>query len=216
MKTFREICDSHDCDKTTYHAYDQVYPLFLEPRRQDPLRLLEIGVDEGKSLSVWREYLPAATIIAADILDKQGLGADEFHQVDQSSERDLRALADRVAPLDVIIDDGSHLVPHQVLTFEVLFSTALAPGGVYVIEDVECSYWAAGSPLYGYLTGGETIFDYFRDVHDVVNAHFSRRSNERALRSVSFFQNAIVIQKQTLEDQAKAQRPYRFAGFLPG
>ena len=38
--------------------------------------------------------------------------------------------------LDVIIDDGSHQPEHQMLTASIL-RWHLAPGGVYVIEDVQ-------------------------------------------------------------------------------
>ena len=52
---------------------------------------------------------------------------------------------------DIIIDDGSHLPWHQLLTFEIMFETWLKPGGLYVIEDVETSYWDGTNPrIYGY------------------------------------------------------------------
>ena len=52
---------------------------------------------------------------------------------------------------DIIVDDGSHLPWHQLFTFEIMFETWLKPGGLYVIEDVETSYWDGTNPrIYGY------------------------------------------------------------------
>lgn len=46
-------------------------------------------------------------------------------------------------PFDVIVDDGSHIVHHQMLSFEYLFLNALKPGGLYVIEDLQTSFHPA-------------------------------------------------------------------------
>ncbi len=52
---------------------------------------------------------------------------------------------------DIIVDDGSHVPWHQLLTFEIMFETWLKPGGLYIIEDVETSYWDGTNPrIYGY------------------------------------------------------------------
>ncbi len=45
---------------------------------------------------------------------------------------------------DVVIDDGSHQSADIISSFETLFPT-LAEGGLYVIEDLHCSY----NPDYG-------------------------------------------------------------------
>ena len=36
---------------------------------------------------------------------------------------------------DVIIDDGSHLIDHQIKSFNIL-KEKMKPGGIYIIEDV--------------------------------------------------------------------------------
>ena len=52
---------------------------------------------------------------------------------------------------DIIVDDGSHVPWHQLFTFEIMFDTWLKPGGLYIIEDVETSYWDGSHPkIYGY------------------------------------------------------------------
>lgn len=74
---------------------------------------------------------------------------------DQSSCTDLQGLVSRIATkIDVIIDDGSHHPHHQLRSFLYLFPH-LPPGGIYVIEDVETSYWdKQGASVYGYPLQG--------------------------------------------------------------
>ena len=41
--------------QVTHHGYDRFYPLFLEPHRETPAKLLEIGHEE-ESYKMWAEY----------------------------------------------------------------------------------------------------------------------------------------------------------------
>jgi len=54
----------------------------------------------------------------------------------------LRRLIDEcdLAPLDIVIDDASHLYRLSRRSFELLFPR-LRPGGLYVLEDWSWSYW---------------------------------------------------------------------------
>ena len=49
---------------------------------------------------------------------------------------------------DIILDDGSHDIAHQQLTFGKLFQLVKA-GGIYIIEDLGSSYFSLGAVLYG-------------------------------------------------------------------
>lgn len=79
---------------------------------------------------------------------------------DASSQQDLKRamLESGNRPFDVIIDDGSHINDHQVMGIEYLFQDWIAPGGLYIIEDIEsaCFDWPAnvGKPERGPGTGG--------------------------------------------------------------
>ena len=55
---------------------------------------------------------------------------------------------------DVVIDDGSHYPPHQLVSFEALWGS-VAPGGLYFIEDIETSYWRKNTMLYGNICDGQ-------------------------------------------------------------
>jgi predicted O-methyltransferase YrrM len=67
------------------------------------------------------------------------LGVDQT-DADRLREVVERRLAD--APLDLVVDDASHLYEPTVRSFEVLFPL-LAPGGRYIIEDWNAALYAA-------------------------------------------------------------------------
>ena len=155
MGDFAMLGRKHGTDKVTHHGYHRFYPRFLEHYRALPpgSAMLEIGVDQEHSLHTWLEYFPNAFVYGVDIsLNREG---DRFQifKADQSRHADMRRIVERELrhPLFFIIDDGSHIPEHQVSCFDYLFRSALLPGGCYIVEDVETSYWTRGG-LYGYTT----------------------------------------------------------------
>lgn len=149
------LAERYNSDKGE-HGYGPFYEGLLADRRQDPLTILELGVggfdrpDDpewgGGSLRMWKHYFPHASIWGLDILDKSGVAEDRITIV-RGSQVDadlLRSLSRQVGPFDLIVDDASHIPALTVQSFEILFPM-LAPGGVYVIEDLCTSYW----PLWG-------------------------------------------------------------------
>ena len=48
-------------------------------------------------------------------------------------------LVESVPPIDIVIDDGSHVGRMQLETFQSLWPR-LAPGGVYIVEDMVLAY----------------------------------------------------------------------------
>lgn len=77
-----------------------------------------------------------------DIFDKSPLTRPRMRtvQCDQSDHASLTEVARGIGELDVIIDDGSHVSEDTITSFRTLFPL-LKPGGVYVVEDVQTSYW---------------------------------------------------------------------------
>jgi demethylmacrocin O-methyltransferase len=132
----------YDIDKgPERHDYADRYRSFLRPFRSEAITLLEIGILKGGSLRLWRRFLPKARIVGIDLeLPDLDLPGVEMHRGDQSDEEFLESLISRYGGFDVVIDDGSHVGTHVRTSFRVLFP-ALRPGGWYVIEDLETSYW---------------------------------------------------------------------------
>jgi hypothetical protein len=138
----------HETDKWGGHWYTQHYQAHFHRLRKRRLNLLEIGVGGygdpragGESLRMWKDYFPKANIYGIDIFDKSGLQEPRI-RIFQGSQADpdfLRWVASQIGRLDIVIDDGSHLNEHMVISFQTLFPL-LAEGGFYAIEDLHAAY----------------------------------------------------------------------------
>ena len=124
------------------HDYTTEYHEILKDR--DVRKVLEVGIGEKKfsapSLRMWAEYFPSAEIYGCDIDSSVFIDDNPrihcFH-CDQSNTMSLNQVG-RITGgnLDLIVDDGSHRIEHQKLTFTMLFPL-LNKGGVYIIEDID-------------------------------------------------------------------------------
>lgn len=119
------------------------YERHFEPLRDKTIKVLEIGVFGGWSLRLWRDYFPKGDIHGLDInpecVDQcKNETRITVHVGDQSDTEVLVKLLDS-GPFDIIIDDGSHYVPHMITSFSWLWEN-LNPGGFYVWEDMGLSY----------------------------------------------------------------------------
>lgn len=141
------------------HTYTPQYHALLSPLRNNTKLLLEIGVGNiplmkgltsnnykpGASLCMWRDYFSNAQIIGCDILP-QVMFTDKnitTFVTDQSNVKSLESLISNVKKFeefaDIIVDDGSHIENHQVISFKTLWKL-VKPNGIYIIEDI-CVTW---------------------------------------------------------------------------
>jgi hypothetical protein len=120
------------------HNYLPYYWMHFRDIREQVKRVCEIGLQNDSSIRMWEEFFPNAEIYGIDIDPNcQSFEGDRRRVFigDQGDPRFLsECLSEMEGPLDVVIDDGSHLVQHQLGSFEVLFPS-LSRHGIYVIED---------------------------------------------------------------------------------
>jgi hypothetical protein len=168
-----ELCRlalQHDTDKGT--TYTQVYDRWLAHVREQRLRMLEIGLYNGGSFRMWRDYLPNAVLHGIDIDARTLAYQDEVpnSQVRLVDQGDAAALERFVAELggnyDFILDDGGHTMVQQIVSFEVLWPQVM-PGGIYAIEDLGTSYFREyGGEDLGHPA---TAVAYAKELVDAVN-----------------------------------------------
>ena len=122
-------------DWGTAHGYTKIYERFLADRRQEPLRLLELGVWKGASLQMWESYLPRAEIIGVEIDSEIVSLPLERARVKFGDAKDPNFIEQVInefsgAEVDVIVDDASHMLEDQIRSFEFLFPH-LSDNGIY-------------------------------------------------------------------------------------
>lgn len=145
-----ELGLKHGTDKASDgHDYLNVYEEFLAPYRNSARAIMEIGVREGPSVRLWRDYFTRAQVIGVDVKEECRAHADERIAIEignQGDPRFVRQLMKTYKP-DIVMDDGSHIWKHQIDTFRVVFPL-LNPGGLFVCEDLHTSRINA-FPKYG-------------------------------------------------------------------
>ena len=124
--------------------YFEIYERFLSPiRRSNPV-VVEIGVQLGGSVEMWRDYFgPATRIFGIDINPEAKQQEDIVTRVfvgDQQDRAFLRSVLRETGAPDVVIDDGGHTANQQITAFEELYP-ALSENGLYFVEDTHTSLW---------------------------------------------------------------------------
>ncbi len=160
------------------HDYARHYAKHFDPIRDKCISLLEIGVDEGKSINTWLEYFPKATICGIDDIAR-GYPVDPrytFVHGDQADEGFLIHFGSKHgSDWDIIIDDGGHHNREIILSFMHLWPL-VRPGGLYCIEDLGVHYIHPNRHLFGlpphlvHTVGGyPTALEWLRSLIDEMN-----------------------------------------------
>lgn len=123
-------------------SYCDIYDRYLNSIRHRVKTFVEIGVKEGQSLRMFESYFPNATIYGIDIdpaCKQYETDRIKIFIGDQNDDAFLDHLKTTLGPIDVLLDDGSHITSHQLKTFSVLYPS-IARGGFYIVEDLRNSY----------------------------------------------------------------------------
>lgn len=149
------------------NEYDQIF----HKLRDKPLKILEIGVQNGGSLEIWCEYFNnAAVVVGCDINpDCSILTYDDRRIKLVIGDANTDEIEDKIRNIsekfDLIVDDGSHKSSDIVKTFS-RYLPILADGGLFIVEDLHCSYWEGfgGGLYYPYSS-----IAFFKKLIDVIN-----------------------------------------------
>ena len=182
-------------------GFIQLYEKYFTPLRDSKINILEIGVDNGDSLRIWREFFSKANICGIDI-DKKNFRINNTNilQGDQSDLNFLKSLVSKYKKFDIIIDDGSHQAKHIIASFNYLFNY-LSDNGLYVIEDLQTSY----IPRYGgsriNLKKKKSSMNFIKSLTDSINYEknnrpfFKKNKFDGLIKSINFHQNIVFIYK---------------------
>ena len=159
---------------TTY--FDSYDHFFCEYRNQT-ITFVEIGVLDGGSLFMWRDYFsPNSRIIGVDLnpeakkMEKHGF---EIFIGSQSDENFWKSFVKKVGGIDIVLDDGGHSYSQQIITTECLLEN-INDNGLILIEDTHTSYMSHfGDRQYSFI-------EYVKHIIDNINMRFGDLPKETA------------------------------------
>lgn len=185
--------------------YFEIYDRHFSRFRDREIVIMEIGVFQGGSLQMWKNYFgPKAKIIGVDINPDCKQLEEENIQIFIGSQSDrafLRELKRQVPKVDILLDDGGHTMKQQIVSFEELFSH-IKDDGVYLCEDLHTSYWLRFGG--GHKRMGSFI-EFSKNYIDKINAWHSEESSlkvdefTRSAASMHYYDSILVIEKQPKE-----------------
>ena len=184
-----------------WHHYIPLYDRYFSKFRGTAVRFLEIGVNHGGSLQLWRKYFGNdAKIFGIDINPDCARYDGQSGQVRIGSQADpefLSEVVDEMGGVDLILDDGSHRMKHIEASLMALYPR-LSPGGAYVIEDLHTAYF----PKYGGGYRAKTsFFNLLRRMVDDMHHWYHRKglrfpAMEGAFAGFHIHDSMVVIEKE--------------------
>jgi len=155
-----------------FEAYHNHFKRFRN--REGGVTLLEIGVQSGGSISMWRKYFGESfTYIGLDINPEVQRfdNADwiHIHIGDSGDATFLQKIRDLYPDgVDILLDDGGHTMSQQINNFQTM-TDFVKPDGLFVCEDLATS-WSGG---YGGIRNGNSGSKDFVDKTMIGRIHHS-------------------------------------------
>jgi len=189
-----------------WQHYFDIYDRHFSRFRNKKVTILEIGVFKGGSLEMWRKYFGEnCEIIGIDINPLCKRFENSFIKIFIGSQDDRNFLQDlkkQIPKVDILIDDGGHMMDHLRITFDELYDW-VAEDGVYLAEDLHTCYWP------GYEGGyrrSNSFIEYSKKLIDQLNAWHSQQKRfrvsdfTRTTHSIHFYDSIVVFEKARIEE----------------
>ncbi|MBV8634135.1 MAG: class I SAM-dependent methyltransferase [Burkholderiaceae bacterium] len=197
----------------------EIYERYLEKFRGKPCTYLEIGIQNGGSLEVMREYLgDQARIVGADIDPNCAQMRDKGFEVyigDQADVGFISNMSNDIGTYDIIIDDGGHVADQEIFSFLWLWPR-LNNGGIYIVEDLHTNFWEA---RFQYSRIGINFYDFAKGLIEKMSLwHLDPRLHSRyrqpyadregrvdianfaanSIFGIHFYDSVVVIEKRQM------------------
>ncbi|KAL6891995.1 hypothetical protein GGI43DRAFT_387232 [Trichoderma evansii] len=208
---FEQIARKYGTDKVTTHKYQFMYDKYLLGIRDGQLKVLEIGLGcnmdygPGASYYTWLEYFSHVNLY---FIEYDGQCANKYQDKTANAhvfigdQADTLFLAKFFAEattdglFDIIIDDGGHTMDQQITSLEFLWK-AVKPGGLYVIEDLQTSYWESfGGSSLGKSSSKETTITYLYQLVDDLMIGKNAKQISHDLLSIDCMAEICALRKK--------------------
>ena len=171
MKSIKDLYQKHRgkvSDK--WSIYLDVYEEKLNQFQKLPIKLFEIGILNGGSLEIFSKYFSNAKLILGCDIDPKCKNLQYRESnikviVGDVNAESTKNEVNKFDKFDLIVDDGSHNSDDIVKTFCNYFNH-LKDGGLFIIEDLHCSYWREHK---GGLFYPISSINFFKKLVDIIN-----------------------------------------------
>lgn len=158
---------------------------------------------------MWRDYFgPGCQIIGIDINPKSKQHEADSIEVFIGSQDDpavIDAIFAKYPKVDIVLDDGSHMMKHMIDSFKLMYHR-LQPNGVYIVEDTHTCYW---NNYGGGVKRAGSFMEFAKDKLDEINAVHTQgvlpvTDFTRSTNYIAFYDSVVVFERRK---QGKRQHP---------
>jgi len=184
-----EIGKKYDTDKSSQrnnvtdvrhcHPYTLFYEGLFKNKKDETLKIAELGILDGASLLMWKEYFSNSEIYGFEYDNnlinnfKQNFNNDRvtLSNIDVTNKDSIvKAFSELNILYDIIIEDTTHQFEDQIKVIENTYQY-LKPGGILIIEDIFKSYNEND-----YINRLTPILEQFQDYYFIELDHINRNS----------------------------------------
>ena len=184
-----EIGKKYDTDKSSQrsnvtdtrhcHPYTLFYDALFKNKKNEELKIAELGILDGASLLMWRDYFDKSNIYGFeynhDMINnfKQKYNNERItlSYIDVTNEESIKnTFSNLNLEYDIIIEDTTHQFEDEIRVIKNIYPY-IKPGGILIIEDIYKSYSESD-----YLEKLAPILENFQDYYFVSLDHVNRNS----------------------------------------
>lgn len=189
-----------------WQHYFEIYDRHFSRFRGTDVCVLEVGIYQGGSLQMWKDYFGnESKIYGVDINPNTAILRDDGFEIfigDQADRPFLKSLIKNIPRIDILIDDGGHLMEQQIATFEELYSH-ISSNGVYLCEDLHTSYWkrfgGGYKNLNSYIEYSKNFIDYINAWHSEEKAKYDITGFTKSTYSLHYYDSMLIIEKRKMD-----------------
>ena len=171
MESLKKLYQNHFGKVTQkWSIYFDQYENKLSQYKKFPIKLFEIGIENGGSLEIFSKYFSNAELILGCDIDPncEKLQYDKSNIkviIGDAKKEGIKNEIIKHSKFDIIIDDGSHNSDDIVRSFCNYFNH-LKDDGLYIIEDLHCSYHQQHR---GGIFYPISSINFFKKLVDIIN-----------------------------------------------
>jgi len=178
-----------------HSTYFDTYEALFAGFQNKPITFVEVGVLNGGSLFMWRQFFgPQARIIGIDLNPGAKKWIEHGFEIYVGSQSDPTfwdGIKASVGSIDILLDDGGHTYPQQIVTTELMLDS-IVDDGLLVVEDTHTSY------MEGFGDRRMSFINYAKVWVDKINSRFGRfhrakQQSDSRVWSVEFFESIVAF-----------------------